>query len=117
MPILGPGAAEAARIGIALRMQDDTGKKYLSFHETLLGGRGAVNRDNALAAAKQAGADMHRLERDVSSAEIDQTIEETRQLARAVGINGTPGYVIGETVVPGAIGAAALKARIADVRK
>jgi protein-disulfide isomerase len=117
LPILSAGSAEAARIGIALRMQDESGAKYLAYHESLMGGRGQANRDSALAAAKEAGADMERLERDVMSAEIDQTIEESRSLARAVGINGTPGYVIGEQVVPGAIGGAGLKARIAEARK
>ena len=115
-PILGPGSAEAARIGVAIRMQDPDGKKYLAFHEKLLGGRGPVNRESALAAAREAGVDMARLETDVQSDEIDKTIAESRQLAQSLGINGTPGYVVGNAVVPGAIGAAALKKMIQQAR-
>ncbi len=116
LPILGPGSAEAARIGIALSMQDPTGQKYLAFHEKLLGGRGQANRETALAAAKAAGADMTRLDKDVSSPEVDKTLAETRDLARALGINGTPGYALVNGIIPGAVGTAALKTRIAAAR-
>src|SRR5450755_4274946 len=37
-PVLGPGSMEAAKVAVAVRMQDKTGKKYLEFHQKLLGG-------------------------------------------------------------------------------
>ena len=116
-PILGPGSAEAARIGVAVRMQDPGGQKYLAYHEKLLGGRGPANRESALAAAREAGVDMERLDKDVASDEVGQTLDESVKLAHALGINGTPGYVVGDTVVPGAIGAVALKRKIQEARK
>src|ERR1700743_3302948 len=39
-PVLSPGSVEAAQVAVAVRMQDPTGKKYLDFHQKLLGGRG-----------------------------------------------------------------------------
>ena len=36
-PVLGPGSVEAAQVAVAVRMQDKTGKKYLEFHQKLLG--------------------------------------------------------------------------------
>jgi protein-disulfide isomerase len=116
LPILGPGSLEAAQIAVAVRMQDPGGLKYLAFHQRLLGSRGVSAKDNALTAAREAGLDMDRLERDMASDEVGATISESRKLAQSLGINGTPGYVIGESIIPGAIGAAGLKQRIDAAR-
>jgi protein-disulfide isomerase len=115
-PVLGPGSREAAKVSIAVRMQDKSGKKYLEFHQKLLGGRSA-DRARALAAARDAGVDMARLEKDLATPEVDASIDEVMHLAEALGINGTPTYVVGQSVVPGAIGAAALRQQIAAARK
>lgn len=115
-PILGPGSAEAARVAVAVRMQDASGAKYLAFHEKMLSDRGQASKALAMAHAAAAGLDMARLERDMASGEVEQTIQESASLANALGINGTPGYVVGDAIVPGAIGAAALKDRIAVAR-
>jgi protein-disulfide isomerase len=116
-PVLGQGSLEAAQVAVAVRMQDPGGEKYLAFHEKLMGGRGVANRASALAAAREAGLDTARLERDLESSEIKETLDEGRRLASLLGINGTPSYVIGEQVVVGAVGAAALGERIKAARK
>ncbi|MGE0751102.1 MAG: DsbA family protein [Variibacter sp.] len=115
-PVLGPGSVEAAQIAVAVRMQDKTGKKYLDFHQKLLGGRGQADRAKALAAAKDAGLDMARIEKDSKSPEVRETLDESMKLAEALGINGTPSYVIGDKMVPGAVGLPALKEHIAAAR-
>jgi protein-disulfide isomerase len=115
-PILGPGSADAARVAVAVRMQDPDGSKYLAFHQKLLGEPGPANRDTALAVAKQQGLDPVRLEADMASDEARLTIEENMKLAGALGVNGTPSYVIGENVLLGALGATALKSHIALAR-
>ena len=51
-PVLGEGSVEAARVAVAVRMQDATGKKYIEFHQKLLGGRGQADKARALAVAK-----------------------------------------------------------------
>lgn len=115
LPVLGPGSLEAAQVGAALRMQDPSGKRYYDFHKKLMAERRA-DKAVALAAAKEAGADMARLERDLQSPEIAATLEESSRLARTLGINGTPSYVIGSKVIPGARGAEALRASIREAR-
>lgn len=112
LPILGPGSIEAARVAVAIRMQDPTSEKYYAFHQTLLAARGQVDKSAALAAAAGLGLDMDRLAIDIESKEVNDTLNESSQLARNIGISGTPGYVIGETVISGAIGAAGLKQRL-----
>lgn len=115
-PILGPGSLEAAQVAVAVRMQDPAGRKYLAFHQALLQQRGAVDRKAALAAAKDAGLDVDRIARDLDDPEVQITIAETHMLARDLGINGTPAYVIGDKIVPGAIGASGLKTQILAAR-
>ena len=111
-PILGPGSLDAARVAVAVRMQDPGGQKYIAFHQELLGNPGPASREKAFAAARDQGLDMARLEQDFASDEVNATLKEDIQLASAVGITGTPGYVIGKDVIPGAVGIAALKRQI-----
>jgi protein-disulfide isomerase len=111
-PVLGPGSVEAAQVAVAARMQDKGGKKYLDFHQKLLGGRGEANKARALAVAKETGFDMDRLQKDMQSAEVKTTLQETFKLAEALGLNGTPSYVIGEKVEVGAVGLDALRTAV-----
>src|SRR3954454_958127 len=115
-PVLGPGSVEAAQVAVAVRMQDPAGKKYLDFHQKLLNGRGQADKARALAAAKDAGADMARLGKDLASPEVRATLEENYKLAEAMGMNGTPSYVIGKQVVVGAVGVDNLREKIGVAR-
>ena len=114
-PVLGPGSVEAAQVAVAVRMQD-TGKKYFDFHQRLLGGRGQADKARALAAAKDAGFDMARIEKDMKSDEVKASIDESMKLAEALGLNGTPSYVVGSDVVVGAVGLDALKQKVNQAR-
>lgn len=117
-PVLGEGSVEAARVAVAARMQDTTGgKKYLEFHQKLLGGRGAADKMRALAVAKEVGFDMARIERDMGSDEVKKTIDEDMKLADALGVNGTPSYVVGDEVVVGAVGLDALREKLSAEKK
>ena len=113
-PVLGPGSTEAARVSIALKRQGND--KYLAFHQKMLGDRGEANEQRALDTAKSIGADMARLRKDMADPEVQATLEESFKLANALGLTGTPSYVIGQGVVPGAVGAAALKEKIGEAR-
>ena len=115
-PVLSQGSVEAAQVGVAVRMQDPSGKKYLDFHQKLLGGRGAADKARAMAAAKDAGLDMTRLEKDLSGPEVRATLEENMKLAEAMGMNGTPSYVIGKQIVIGAVGLENLREKIGVAR-
>ena len=115
-PVLSQGSVEAAQVAVAVRMQDPTGKKYLDFHQKLLGGRGPADKAHALAAAKEAGLDTARIEKDMSSPEVRATIEENFKLAEDMGMNGTPSYVIGKQIVVGAVGLEGLKEKIGIAR-
>jgi len=112
-PVLGEGSVAAAQVAVAVRMQDRTGgKRYLDFHQKLLGGRGAADKARALAVAKEVGFDMARIDKDLQSEEVKQTLEESFKLAEGLGLNGTPSYVFPSEVVVGAVGLPALKGRV-----
>ena len=113
-PVLGEGSVEAAKVAVAVRMQDP--KKYLDFHTKLLGGRGPADKARAMAAAKEAGLDTARIEKDLADPEVKATIEENLKLAEDMGMNGTPSYVIGKQIVIGAVGLDGLKEKIGIAR-
>ena len=115
-PVLGEGSVQAAQVAAAARMQDKGGKKYLEFHQKLLGGRGAADKTRALAVAKEVGFDMARIEKDMTGDEVKAQIEESFKLAEALGLNGTPSYVVGSDVVVGAVGLNALKEKVSSAR-
>ena len=116
-PVLGEGSVQAAQVAVAVRMQDKTGgKKYLEFHQKLLGSRGAADKARSIAAAKDVGLDIARIEKDLASEEIKATLEESMKLAEALGLNGTPSYVIGGDVVIGAVGLKALREKVNEAR-
>jgi protein-disulfide isomerase len=115
-PVLGEGSTQAAQVAAAVRMQDKSGKKYLEFHQKLLGGRGHVDKARALAVAKDVGLDVARLERDMASDEVKAQIEESMKLAELLSLNGTPSYVVGPDVLVGALGYNALKEKVNTAR-
>lgn len=116
MPVLSQGSLEAAQVAAALAMQDKSGKRYLDFHQKMLGSRGAADKARALAVAKEVGADMARLEKDMASDDIRLTLQESMRLAEAFGIQGTPSYVIGNEVMVGAVGLKELQEKINAAR-
>ncbi len=115
-PVLGEGSVQAAQVAAAVRMQGKTGKKYLEFHQKLLGGRGQADKARALAVAKEVGLDVARIEKDMASDEVKATIDENFKLAEALGLNGTPSYVVGKDVVIGAVGKDALRQKVSAAR-
>lgn len=117
-PVLGPKSIEAARVAIAVRMQDSPQSTlYRAFNSRMMAQRGQASHAVAIEAAVASGADAARLERDLSSDEVRITLEETRRLAQGLGITATPTYVVQNRVVIGAVGLDALRNQISSARK
>jgi protein-disulfide isomerase len=115
-PILSEGSVEAAQVEAAVRLQLK-GDKFWEFHQKLLSAHGPIGRAQALAAAKEAGLDMDKLNKDIAAPSIKEGIDEADQLGRSLALTGTPSYVIGDEVVVGAVGYEQLKAKLDNVRK
>ena len=112
-PILGDNSVIAAQAALAARAQG----KYIAFHNALMTHKGRLNKVTVIAVAEATGLDMARLKRDMTGPGIAAILSRTRALAKALEITGTPAYVIGDRLVPGAVDAASLKALIAEVRE
>lgn len=97
MPILSPESAIAAKAGLAAVRQG----KYPEFHFALMQSR-ELTADAVLALAGKVGLDPARLAADMEDPAIAARIEDNLALAQALGIDGTPAFVVGDTVVPGA---------------
>lgn len=114
-PVLGAGSVEAAKVSIAVRLAAPD--KHFEFHNKLLQGRGEANKARAMDVAAEIGVDAAALETALASPEVTATIEEVYAIANSLGLSGTPTYIIGQEVIPGAIGIDRLKEKIADARK
>ncbi len=99
-PILGVQSAIAAKAALAVHMIAP--EKYLAFHQKLLEGR-VTGEDFVLAAAAELGLDKAAVKAKMDSDEVMKAIEANIALAHKIGVNGTPGFIIGKTLVPGAI--------------
>ncbi len=113
-PVLGPGSEEAAQVAVVVHQMAP--EKYQAFFDELLMGRGEVNGARALAVATDIGLDPAAIKAKLKDPEVAATIGESYTLAQALGINGTPTYVMQGDVVVGAVGYDALKAKIKSVR-
>jgi protein-disulfide isomerase len=113
LPILGPVSEFAARAAMAAEKQG----KYMEFHTAVMGARGQLTPEGVMKHAADAGIDVDRLKRDMMAPEIGKYLRDTLQLAQELGINGTPGFVIGGKLVPGALDKEQMKALIAKARE
>lgn len=112
-PILGEASVLAARAALASKAQG----KHLAFHEALLATEEELTQETILAMATAVGLDTEKLHRDMESPSIQTTIERNQALARELGINGTPGFIVGTELVPGAIDLKDLKNLVQQVRR
>lgn len=113
LPILGPVSRFAARAAMA----SDKQGRYFDYHVALMSLRGRLTERRVMETARKVGLDIKRLTEDMAAPEIDRYLDETLQLAEALGITGTPAFLIGDRVVPGAISADQMRAIIAESRK
>jgi protein-disulfide isomerase len=114
-PILAKGSEEASRVALAAKMQG----KYWEFHRAMLENQGQANEASALRVAEKLGLDMNRLKKDMASPEVKKEIEDTRQLANKMGIQGTPHFIVGDRIIAGAPEnlTELLSKHVSDVRK
>ncbi len=111
-PILGPQSVQAARAALAAAKQD----KYEVFHFALMTQPGDMSDVHIETVAGQVGLDIPRMRRDMKSNEIEDALARNAVLAETIGIRGTPAFIIGKTLVPGAIDAETLRQIIAEER-
>jgi len=115
-PILGQPSKEMAEVSIAVNLSEPS--SFKKFHDALMSSS-EKGKDGALRIAKNVGINIAKLESTLSKdkSKIEKLIEDNLTLGSSIGINGTPGFVIGEELIPGALDVSALKEKISAVRK
>lgn len=108
-PILGEASELAAKAALASKAQG----KHQVFHEAMLAFKGEITKESLLSMAGDVGLDTKKLEADMRNPEWQTVIDANRALARTLGISGTPGFIVGTELVPGALDLNGLKELIA----
>lgn len=111
-PILGPNSVLAARAAIASRKQG----KYLAFHKVMMESNSTFGESAIMGMAESVGIDPAKLRRDMRSAETDAVIRKNYALAEKLKLNGTPSFVIGDTLLRGGRDLDSLRAIVAEAR-
>lgn len=111
-PILGPDSQIAAKAALAANLQS----KYLPFHMALMAHKGTLDRDAIIGIAGQVGLDTVRLEQDMESPEVATVIARNMAIADSLDIGGTPAFVVGDTLIPGAVDMKTLRDLVAKAR-
>lgn len=111
-PILGEDSIYGAKAALASRRQG----KYWEFHKALMAER-RVNEASVTEVAKRVGLDVEQLKADMNAPEVQEVIDRNMKLAEALGLRGTPAFLIGEQLLPGAMPFRVLEQAIATVRR
>lgn len=113
LPVLGPVSVFAARAALASREQ----AKYEAFHHALMGAPGRLTEDKVLTVAQSVGLDTGKLKADMEDPGLQAILERNLDLARAIGVTGTPGFVVGGNVHQGAPDLQTLQHWVEDARE
>src|SRR5689334_20414430 len=111
-PILGPESVVASKIALAAQRQG----KYNEVHAALMAHKGSFEQADLLALAASAGADADKLAADMQDPAIMGLLQANDSLAAALGITGTPGFLFGKQLVPGAVSLEDMKKLVSAVR-
>ena len=111
-PILGPASVYAARVALAARAQG----KYDEFHRTMMAVKGSIDEDIVRRTASGVGIDMTKIGATLDDEGISRIIKSNFSLAEALDIDGTPAFIVGDALLPGAADIDTLRQAVAKVR-
>lgn len=116
LPILGASSVELSKVALAVNIIAP--ESYIKFHNALMEGN-VRTKEDAIKLAKSVGIDEAKLQKTLESKNsvIEDQIKFNQQLASSIGVNGTPGFIIGDELIPGMIDLSALKEKISSQRK
>ncbi len=114
-PILTKESRIAARAALAAWNQDRD--KYMDFHAALMESQGGLSEREILRMAGNAGLDPAAIRAGLNDPEVEQALQRNSRLAERLGISGTPAFVIGDRVVPGAISLRTMRQMVKELRE
>ncbi len=114
LPVLGPDSVVAAKAALAAAKLDHD--KYYDFHMALMQSKD-LGRDTVLGLAAAKGYDRDAMAAEMDADWVQERIDANQSLAESLGINGTPSFVVGSTLIPGAVDIGRLAQLVQDERK
>jgi protein-disulfide isomerase len=112
-PILSQESYTTAIAALASKKQG----LYNEFHSSLMSLRGKINEKQIFNTAKNIGLNLEQLKIEMKKPEIKNQLLQNRQIAKSLGLNGTPAFIIGNIIYPGAIDKDKLKKMIKSFRE
>ncbi|NCA27787.1 MAG: DsbA family protein [Proteobacteria bacterium] len=114
-PILGEPSQEMSKVSIAVNIVAPN--SFRKFHDALMK-TNERGKSAALKAVKTAGIDVKKVEDALKNEKdkIEKIIQDNLALGSSIGITGTPGFVIGEELIPGAMDVGVFKEKINSIR-
>jgi len=112
-PILSEDSYTASLAALAAEKQN----LYSQFHISLMKVRGRINEKQIFKTAKEVGLNINKLKLDMESPDIQLILKTNREVAKLLQLNGTPAFIIGDVIYPGAIKKDQLKKAIKLYRK
>lgn len=112
-PVLSPASEEAAMASLSAAQQG----RYARFHDAMFETPGKVTHERTVAMVRTAGLDELRTARDLDAPVLKAEIKKNLDLGRALGLTGTPSYIIGNQILSGAVGFEKLKEAVAAARE
>ena len=111
-PVLSPDSETAAMASLSAASQG----RYVRFHDAMFEGSGRLTRERTIATVRAAGLNEKRTAADLNAATLKAELKRNMELGRALGLSGTPSYIIGDRILSGAVGFDALKGAIQEAR-
>ena len=109
-PILYESSEIAARASLAANEQN----AYFEYHSILLNNTKSINENILYEIAKELSLDIGKFKKDISSEKIKNNIIKNIKFANSLKIKGTPTFIIGKQILPGAYDYEKLKKIILD---
>jgi protein-disulfide isomerase len=112
LPILGPASQLESQALLAAQRQGG----YFKLHDAVMAGGPPPTRDSLRAAADKLGLDGARMLRDMDDESIKARLTNNLDLAKQIGIDGTPAFIVGTHMIAGAATIGELRRAVAEVR-
>lgn len=112
LPILSEESGLAAKAALAAIDQNG----YFDFHNDLMMARGSLNQGRIFEMATAAGMDAGKLAKRMNDQDIEAALARNQQLAIGLGIRGTPGFIVGDKIMRGALPIDEFRTAIAEAR-
>ena len=112
-PILSEQSYIAAKAALASKKQN----LYNNFHISLMKIKGRVDEEKVFSIAKKIGLNIDQLRIDMTNPEVEEQLMKNREIAKLLNLNGTPAFIIGDIIYPGALNSNNLKNIIKKFRE